>query len=637
MLNSSLPSLSRSHIFRVTTSEGVSYSFLATSKDSMLQWVESITSAKTLDPSPLLLHAATGGAVIHAGFVTFQEFAYDDASGEGGGTPLRLRKISNTNLSGTFAAVDYGKHWMVLRGSGLIQCIAKGMPETLVDLGACRRVKVNNPREMKEGVEYCIELEGPESRIVLRADLPSDHCDWVLAIEQILQKLDHSKLLQGHRKRESGYVALKRLLLTGGGANGQQQQHQNGRASQLYCFPRIYDDMDEIYNPPPKPSNPLPPKEREGHRSELLAKTKGPRPELPFVEGEVPAAFVEGEVPAAEEDNVMPLPPKDYLPPPLPPRKEAPPPLPPKGRSSSSSAVTPTHHCTRPNSTLSSSGGGSTSDIDDNDDYIMMQSTRSSAAPSPLATPMSARSRTISQSSTTQPITIPNRRPSKRSILLRADSESSSFANSPPGHMNGSFKNFVPAEGSRGGDSIHGHGSGGEIFRKGSVSSLQRLNSSSNSINSSFGNLMIRQVSASSINSADTPPPLPPLRNGEKRSSGYSSPIFYPSPSPGRLPQSSTMGGISSHALSSPLGSSRSDGMTVTELQRYHCSGGNQMTGGRRHHPISKAGSVPRQLANSYVSEGYESNHSSEEELAQVSDKSFVSTFKCCSADCPFS
>lgn len=555
------------------TGDKTHYTFLATSKDDMLQWVESISSSKTLDPSPLLLHA-TGGAVIHTGFMTCQEFACD--SGEGV-NPLVQRKISDANFSGSFAAIDYGKHWTVLRSSGLIQCLVKGKPETLFNLADCMKVKVNNPREMKEGVDYCIEVENAGSKFVMRADLPTDHCDWVLAIEQILKKLDHTKLLQGHRKRESGYVALKRLLLTGG---GQQQQNGGRRASQLYCFPRIFDDMEDIYDPP-KLINPPPPKEHSGPCSELLQKLKTATKET-----EHSPLNVIQEPNGTAEDNIMPLPPRDYLPPPLPPRNEVPPPLPPKG----SSAIV----IRRPTSTVSSS---SHSDADD--DYIMMQSTSlSSVPPSPLGTPVS-RSRSVSQSPS-QPITIPNRRASKRSILLRADSESSSFAGSPP-PIGNSLRNLQ-----EGAELVLV-----DVTRKHSISGLHRQ-SSNHSLGSSYGN-MIRQISVSSINSET--PPLPPPRNGEKRSSGYASPIMYPSPTvPGsRLPQSSTMGRISSHAaLPIPLeNSSRSDGMTVNELQQYRKIMNGRVSG----HPVSKAGSVQRQLVSSYKSEGYESNHSSSEDL----------------------
>lgn len=77
------------------------------------------------------------------------------------------------------------------------------------------------------------------------------------------------------------------------------------------------------------------------------------------------------------------------------------------------------------------------------------------------------------------------------------------------------------------------------------------------------------------------------------------------------------MGGLSSHAVSRSHydDTSRSDGMTVTELQQYSRNSNGRVPA----HPIGK-GCAPRQLVSSYVSEGYESDHdSSAEDLNQVS------------------
>lgn len=566
------------HLFKVTVADGgAQYSFHATSKDDMLQWVESICSSKTLDPSPLLLYV-TGGVVIHAGYMSCQEFASDASDGIDPLKPLR-HKISDVDFSGAFSAIDYGKHWTVLRSSGLVQCLVKGRPETLVNLAECQRVKVNNPQEMRAGVDYCIEVENSESKFVLRADLPTEHCDWVLAIEQILKKLDHAQLLHGHRKRESGYVVLKRLLLTGqqpGGGGGGRDK----RASQLYCFPKIFDDMEDIYEAP-KVTHLPPPKEHPGPRSKLLQELPIPEPtQDPSLPGNKDA------LPSKNNDtegNVVPLPPKDYLPPPLPPRSDVPPPIPPKAAGRSVSTVS----------------FDSCSDVDD--DYIMMQS--SSTGPSPISTPLPStpRSQCGMSQSPSQPVTIPNRRLSKKSMLLRTDSESSSYASSPP-----------PIGGSSYSDG-----------RKHSISNSYSLRNSNHSLNS-YNSNMLRQVSVSSITSET--PPLPP-RNGEKHSNhSNQSPPFPPSPaapsSVGRLSQSHTMGRLSSHtgpAHTHVGDSSKSDGMTVTELKRYQQYQHGSTTNGR--HPISKASSVPRRHISS---EGYESDHSSTEELPQVGPCSLV-------------
>ncbi len=554
-----------SHIFKVVTSEGNCYSFLATGKDDVLQWVESLNSSRTLDASPLLLHTSEG-AVIQTGFMKCQEYAYEPNE-VNPFKPLVQRKLGvNTGQAGMHSAIDYGKHWTVLRSSGLIQCLVKGRPETLFNIAECQRVKVNNPKELKEGADYSIEIENLESRIVMKADLPSEHSDWVLAIEQILKKLDHARLLQGHRKRESGYVALKRLLLTGA---GQPAPGGGNRGSQLYCFPRIFDDMEDIYDPP-KLTNPLPPKQRSGHRSELL-KTK---------------------ISEGSEDNSVPLPPRDYLPPPLPPRNDPVPPLPPKGSSfQRSGSIVSSESC---------------SDFDD--DYVMMQ-----PSPSPSSTPLPAsslpcRSPNMSKSST-QPITIPNRRPSKRSALLRTDSESSSVAASPP-PIGSSLRSLQ--------EEIDFPTAGQGYPISGSFS-LHRQNSNM-SLTSSCSH-KLRHMSVSSIDSST--PPLPPRNGFRKKSSGFVSPVMSSSPCRLIRSQSNRFNGSYSHHQTTQDMSggdcSMSDGMTILETKE-HCLNGHAQNH-THHHPISKAGSVTRKLVSSYVSEGYESNHSSLEELPQVSDR----------------
>ena len=323
-----------------------------------------------------------------------QEFAKESTSG--GVNPLDpmvQRKLGLTaDFNGTYAAVDYGKHWVVLHSSGLLQCLVDGRPETLLDLSDASKVRVNNPREMKEGVDYCIEVEVHSSRFILRADLPTEHSDWVLAIEGILDEQDKKKLLLGHRKRESGYVALKRLLLS-------QSQAGRGGSTQTYCLPRVFDDMEDIYEPKvPK----LPARPEGSKRSELLS-------------------------PEADR-NVIPLPPKDYLPPPLPPRSDA------TTTSSSLAPALPPRNKTLPLNTPRSSrptSVASNASSNPDDEYVLMQPSPSPSAGSANRSIAMATSRTSSSSSRTQPITIPHRQGSKRSILLRADSEGSSYTNSP--------------------------------------------------------------------------------------------------------------------------------------------------------------------------------------------------------------
>lgn len=537
----------------MSTASGSHITFSATDKASMLQWIEAIEAASMLNASPQLLHAS-GGAVVQTGFVECQEFAYDMT----GGGPFHLphRNLgAHVDFAGTYSAVDYGKHWTVLKSSGLLQCLVEGRPETLFDLTECRRVKVHNPKEMKEGADYSIEVDAPNSRFVLHAETPTDHFDWVLAVEKTLNDHGLSKVLQGHRNRESGYVVLKRLLLM-----------RQGSATELYSMPRCFDDMEDIYDPPKTPPlmQKLPKKESAGKRSGLL------QPQSPQPAG-----------------NVIPLPPRDYLPPPLPPRDDSPPPLPPKGKTPPSSL---SQGQLRPSSLVSNT---STSSIEPDEDYVLMQSPQvtSPINPRPLSVGNSSGGR-----SSSQPITIPNRRPSKRSILLRADSESSGYTGSSPPHLENSLSDLqeecewvIPTH----------YPSRTRTPSTSSSHSLTR-NPSSHSLSSHYN----RQLSTTSLNYTPSHPP----RNGE-RSSGYNSPLLDMSPSPGRLHRShSNRINFASQRLDSDSQTtlvgeaSRSDGMTVIEahhFSRHH------------HHPISKANSVSR----SFGSDGY---CSSNEDADQV-------------------
>lgn len=605
-----------SHLFKVRTLNGSQCTFLATSKDDMLQWVESISSSSTLDPSPMLLHTSEG-AVIQTGFMSLQEFAHSSnetstVSSSGSVKPLVQRRLgSDAAFAGTYAAVDYGMQWTVLRSSGLVQCMVKGQPDTLFNLSKCHSVKVHNPREMREGVEYSIQVDTSESTLILKAALPTEHSDWVLSIEQLLQKLDRLKLIEGHRKRESGYVALKRLLLMG---TGSQFGQASAASSQLYCMPKIFDDMDDVYDAPKPPPPPSGDGCHTGRRSKLLQK------HTPAVKAEtsIQEQRLLEESKEKAEDNLVPLPPRDYHAPPVPPRSD--PPLPPKGTPSSF-----LQH--RPVSTVSSE---STSDPDADDDYVMMQSSsRQSSVPASPSNSVhyssSFRGRATSQSPS-QPITIPNRRSSKKSALLRTDSDSSSYANSPigPSAMSSLQEGteLVTSSDLRQHRQPRGSINGGHQNSYSSSSySLQRQNS----------NQSLASVSSSFFNSVGsvTPPSLPP-RNSERKSSGFSSPspLFNRSPRMQRSQSCIHRGGPTQGMgsmmmmMSSNLGEdgSKSDGVTMAEakqLKQQYCDSESQrLIAQQIHHPISKAESISRQA--SFASEGYGSNQSSSEDLSEL-------------------
>ena len=497
--------------------------------------------------------------------------------------------------SGTFAAVDYGKHWTVLRSSGLVQCLVDGKPETIFNFTDCHKVKVHNPKEMREGSDYCFEIDSSNSRFALKAELPTDHFDWVIAIEQILKQLRREKLLQGHRKRESSYIALKRLLLSEGQRGG------GGGSSQLYCLPRAFDDMDDIYDPPKKVPPPAGICKREHKRSELLR--------LSFNGVGLEEEKNAGEVEEEDKENVIPLPPKDYLPPPLPPRNDAPPPLPPKGRTVLLSRKSPPGHLPldiRPSSVASTASGHS----DPDNDYVMMQSSQQ-ALSSGSQTPTTPYGSLGRSSIASQPITIPNRRTSasKRSALLRGDSESSSITNSPPQSYGNSLHEGIamtsPLHSSRG------------YSVSSSTHSLHRQNS-------------ITSLGSSYSTKQGLPSPLPIRARGEN-SSGYNSPLLDMSPSPGlkrsqshcyrmngtskRLPMTGNGSQTVARQVSEP---SKSDGMMVSEVQNHfhHHYQQQQLRGQTSNGSDRHVVGIPHTW--SMESDGYGSSNSSTEDLSQV-------------------
>ena len=154
-----------------------------------------------------------------------------------------------------------------------------------------------------------------------------------------------------------------------------------------------------------------------------------------------------------------------------------------------------------------------------------------------------------------QPITVPNRRPSKQSSLLRNDSESSSFTNSPP------------TFGTSFGESEH---FGGERLYGGQLTPVRN-----NPLREGGNPLMHQDVSCHSLRGVEQQvPPLPP-RNGERGMVERG-----PHPSAGsftKVSSSSLQRSNSSLNRMSPLTPthssyngkwSRSEGMMVFEAQR---------------------------------------------------------------------
>lgn len=377
--------------------DGCSYLFTCSDKTELLHWIQAMGSATTLDASPLLLQAS-GGVVLQASFLDCQEFAHK-SNGSDQLNPLFHRNLAGMSaLAGLFAAVDYGRQWVVLRSCGLLQCVEAGRPETLLTLADCCKVKVQNPQELREGSEYSIELETLESHLVLRAETALEHGDWVLAMEKVLQLLGLEEKISGHRNRESSYVTLKRLLLGEAGPS-------------TYSLPRCLDDTEDLYEAPTVPS---------GLKNDLFVEHDSTPPEntVPLppcdstpTDNTVPLPPCDSTSPdnmvplpprdSTPPDNTVPLPPRDYLPPPLPPRDDHPPPLPPKGLLS------------QPCSPGVDSNVMSDS-MEMDDDYILMQ-------PSPGPSPSHPPHLTPTMS---HPISIPSwGQPTKCSLLPCQNSE----------------------------------------------------------------------------------------------------------------------------------------------------------------------------------------------------------------------
>ena len=476
----------------------------AIDKADALQWVEAIEVCVTMEPSPLLLHA-TGGTVILAGYIECQEFALEHGKYNPLQAPFRHRLGTKVDFSNkSLAAVDYGKHWTVLKNTGLVQCLDDGKPETLFDLAECQVVTVQNPKATIAGTDYSIDVETPTSRIVLRAEHPLEHSDWSLALESILKREGREAILKGNRCDECGYMALKRLIMMNSAA---------GNGNSLYSLPPRFNDMEDIYS--------------VSHLGRSISHTLStPHPRSSSIA--VPRGSGNGPSPPA-----------------LPPKR---------------SATNPTSpDCGVPSPFSSSSLGADEA----GDEYVAMEPlavlTPPGASTLPHSLSSSGAGLTLrpTPSPSSQPIVVPNRRPSKQSSLLRNDSESSSWTNSPPvfGTSLGESDRF-----SR------------ETLLGGPLTPLHCPPG---------GNpIMPRDVSYHSLHSPEQAPPLPP-RNGERvvvdrgqRPSVASGNTYYARTPPSNLQRSnSSLSRMSPFTLPATHTSSgskwtQSDGMMVSEAQR---------------------------------------------------------------------
>ena len=396
----------RNHFKVDTLADSIeTYVFSTNDKSDTLRWIEAIEGSVSLEPSPALLQVS-GGAIVHTGFLYAHRFSNSSNSFN----PLQAMikaKLGSSMTRKDNIPINYGKLWSVLKQSGEIQCMVDGKPEFLLSVIDCLSIRVQNPQTMKEGSDYCIRMFTKDSVLVLRAELPTDHYDWMLAIERVLQENGKTKVLIGDRSRETGYVTLKRLM---------SLQHGGGiRGSQLMSPMTELEALQDLYD------------------NTMLANDR---------------ASPDGCEEKATAMEGPPVPPRGSSapPPPLPPKD--PPPLPPKRGNSLQRIRTP--------STISN-GSNTSMEFDE---YVSMQPPPSSlkltspihsaqystigncSIPSPITEgddymPMKAvsidhalapRKENVGPSS--QPITIPTplRRTSsaKRSILLRSTSDSDS-------------------------------------------------------------------------------------------------------------------------------------------------------------------------------------------------------------------
>ena len=259
-----------------------SFLFSSTDKPDMLRWVEAISSSTALDPSPILLQDG-GGTVFNAGFLSCLKFP-PECDNLSPLQPMMNLKLGQPVPARTTVPINYGRSWSVLKSSGLVQSVIEGRPVTLLKLSECHSVRITNPRSMKEGAEFSIRFYTNEGAFVLRADMPTDHWEWVTGVERVVREIKCEHIISGNKCRESAYIALKRLiLLHKSGVNGSQLSRcceDNNVIHSLYTEPDSRDqpdgcEEDKIFEPVP----PLPPRTRE-HSAPPLP-PRDPPPSLP--------------------------------------------------------------------------------------------------------------------------------------------------------------------------------------------------------------------------------------------------------------------------------------------------------------------------------------------------------------------
>ena len=279
--------------------------------------------------------------MFHAGFLSCLRFA-PDSDNLSPLQPMLNLKLGQPVPTASASPINYGRSWSVLKSSGLVQSVIEGRPVTLLNLSECHSVRITNPRSMREGAEFSIRFFTEEGVFVLRADMPTDHWEWVTGVERVLRDMKREHIISGNKCRESAYIALKRLILL----------HKSGvSGSQLGQCCVDNDIIHSLYIEPDSRDQP------DGCEEEKLLEAVPPLP------------------PRTREHSVPPLPPRD-----------PPPSLPPKRSNSLQRGIRFTR---APSISSMSSNGSLNLDLDE---YILMQSPRhttigssSYSIPSPIS------------------------------------------------------------------------------------------------------------------------------------------------------------------------------------------------------------------------------------------------------------
>lgn len=254
----------------------------------MLRWIDAIQVASTQEPSPRLADVVEG-AIVQEGYLEYQEFLLNMVQ-HADLSKFRTTIQRNLQVSlqqqaslTTNMKVDHGRQWSQLKSNGKLQVFYTGKPETLFELDSATLVKLNHPLVFTRSADYSIEVTTPISRIVLKADLPSEHHEWSEAIQHILREQNHEDIVQigGDSGAPSGYVRLKKFMSqkklkrqqsagkahTGSATSSIAEESQAVTTSQDEVAEGLYEDAKFIEHikslmpdlKPPEPYNSQPP------------------------------------------------------------------------------------------------------------------------------------------------------------------------------------------------------------------------------------------------------------------------------------------------------------------------------------------------------------------------------------------